>query len=76
MWGGGAGGWWGTCMAAPPGRSHPVVPVLTHPANLAPTRCPASRPQFPSDEEAEVELEIRDDALAAKNEKVGGRWGW
>ncbi|PSC71373.1 FACT complex subunit SSRP1 [Micractinium conductrix] len=29
--------------------------------------------QFPSDEEAEVELDIGDDALAAKNEKCGGR---
>ena len=28
--------------------------------------------QFPSDEEAEVELDISDEALAAKNEKVGG----
>lgn len=34
-------------------------------------------PQFPSDEEAEVELDISDEALAAKNEKVrgAGRWG-
>lgn len=31
------------------------------------------REQFPSDEEAEVELDISDDALAAKNEKCGGR---
>ncbi|KAL4426532.1 hypothetical protein ABPG77_008390 [Micractinium sp. CCAP 211/92] len=29
--------------------------------------------QFPSDEEAEVELDISDEALAAKNEKCGGR---
>ena len=28
--------------------------------------------QFPSDEEAEVELDISDEALALKNEKVGG----
>jgi hypothetical protein len=28
--------------------------------------------QFPSDEEAEVELAISEEALQAKNEKVGG----
>ena len=43
-----------------------LLVVTAHPA---PGPC---TPQFPSDEEAEVELDISDEALAAKNEKVGG----
>lgn len=41
------------------------------PASLASSSSSPCRPvQFPSDEEAEVELDISDEALAAKNEKV------
>lgn len=56
------------------------APACGHPASRDSTRpdspchpCRSPKSQFPSDEEAEVELDISDEALAAKNERCGGR---
>jgi hypothetical protein len=47
----------------------PVYPVSTLLSLLPPCLL-----QFPSEEEASIELDITPEALAAKNEKVGHHW--
>ena len=64
------GVWRGLCKQVP---HHTLCPTPLAPTHHLPPCVPPRLPplQFPSDEEAEVELDISEEALAAKNEKVG-----
>ncbi len=52
-----------------------VVISLDPPIRKGQTYYPHILVQFPSDEERSIELDISDEALAAKNEKVGASSG-